>query len=471
MLTRALLAFLALPGLVAFLIPLVVLRPAESGFRWVALVPLAAGTGLLLWCVREFYVAGKGTLAPWDPPRHLVTSGLYRYTRNPMYLAVLLILIGWALGFASTTLWLYSLAVMLAFFAHVVWLEEPYLARTHHEQWKRYAARVPRWIFPSRRAVFVAWAAFLIALPIGGLIYEAIADGLAQREFQPPGTLVDIGGRRLHLLCSGRGGPIVLFEHSGWGSSLSGSQVRARLESQTTVCSYDRSGYGWSDPAAENAVSTGDLVRDLAVLQDRAKLQSPFILVASSIGGLTAELFARQHPERTAGLVMLDAANSETLSLRERYSRWIRPAACASGMMARLGVIRLLDPFHIGVASDDARRGSAITYNARLWNQLCAMARGLPDTVREFREATPLRPDLPLIVLSASNSENLAPPGVQRLMDVEQLRATLIESHQQFAKRSTRGKWMMVPKSTHLIYSSQPEAVADAILEMLEEIR
>ncbi len=59
---------------------------------------LGLGTVLLLWCVRDFYVAGRGTLAPWDPPRHLVTVGLYRVSRNPMYLAVLLVLTGWAIA-------------------------------------------------------------------------------------------------------------------------------------------------------------------------------------------------------------------------------------------------------------------------------------------------------------------------------------------------------------------------------------
>ena len=104
MLWRALLAFLALPGMVAIAVPaLFAARQLRGGgmFHPLGLLPLGAGLVLLLWCVRDFYVSGKGTLAPWAPPENLVTSGLYRYSRNPMYVAVALMLFGWALGAMS----------------------------------------------------------------------------------------------------------------------------------------------------------------------------------------------------------------------------------------------------------------------------------------------------------------------------------------------------------------------------------
>ena len=236
--------------------------------------------------------------------------------------------------------------------------EEPWLARTQREQWPRYSARVPRWLFRSRRAVVGTWLAILILVPLGGLVYEAYADGMAGLEFTPPGMLVDIGGRRLHLVCIGDGEPTVIFESSGFGNSVSFARARERVASRTTVCSYDRSGWGGAI-RRHGAVSTGDLVRDLAVLQDRAKLRGPYVIVASSIGGLTAELFARQFPERTAGLVFVDAANSLTLALRESVSGWVKPAACTSGVLARFGVIRLIDPFGFGrrpPSRRDARR-------------------------------------------------------------------------------------------------------------------
>lgn len=148
MFARALLAFLVLPGTVAFLVPLLLMRPRAgwSDFRPIALLPLVVGAFLLLWCVRDFYVTGKGTLAPWSPPRNLVMVGLYRWSRNPMYLAVFLILLGWAIGFGTQGLWFYAFAMLLIFQLRVVLFEEPWLARRHGDDWLRYEAQVPRWL-------------------------------------------------------------------------------------------------------------------------------------------------------------------------------------------------------------------------------------------------------------------------------------------------------------------------------------
>lgn len=147
MFARALLAFLALPGTIAFALP--------AGWLWstgstelahpIGLVLLALGVAGLLWCVRDFYVAGKGTLAPWSPPRRLVVVGLYRYSRNPMYVSVALVLLGWGLSFGSAGLFLYALLVVAAFHLRVVYGEEPWLARAHGSDWQTYVSRVPRW--------------------------------------------------------------------------------------------------------------------------------------------------------------------------------------------------------------------------------------------------------------------------------------------------------------------------------------
>jgi protein-S-isoprenylcysteine O-methyltransferase Ste14 len=149
MFLRALLAFLALPGVVAFAVPIVWLR-ATSHTQLVqplGLVPLGLGCMALLWCVRDFYVRGKGTLAPWAPPANLVVVGLYRYTRNPMYVAVTLILLGWAASFGFRTLVVYAAIVAIAFHLRVVFGEEPWLERTHGDKWREYASRVPRWFW------------------------------------------------------------------------------------------------------------------------------------------------------------------------------------------------------------------------------------------------------------------------------------------------------------------------------------
>ena len=109
----------------------------------VGLIPLGTGIACLLWCVVEFYRAGRGTLAPWAPPRALVVTGLYRYSRNPMYVAVLLILLGWAIGFRSWMLASYAAMIAIAFHLRVVLNEEPFLARTHGEAWRRLRVNGP----------------------------------------------------------------------------------------------------------------------------------------------------------------------------------------------------------------------------------------------------------------------------------------------------------------------------------------
>jgi protein-S-isoprenylcysteine O-methyltransferase Ste14 len=143
---KAVLAFLLLPGVIAFAVPIAWLSSAGASLVFpVGLVPLALGAVGLLWCVRDFYISGKGTLAPWAPPERLVVVGLYRFTRNPMYVSVSLILVGWAASFGVPGLWAYAAFVAVAFHLRVVLGEEPWLARTHGAEWQAYAARVPRW--------------------------------------------------------------------------------------------------------------------------------------------------------------------------------------------------------------------------------------------------------------------------------------------------------------------------------------
>lgn len=148
MFLRALLAFLALPGIVAFAIPIywLISTSRTNLVQPLGLLPLLLGCAGLLWCVRDFYVFGKGTLAPWSPPQHLVTAGLYRYSRNPMYVSVLFILLGWAVSFGVRGLYGYAIFMALAFHMRVVLAEEPWLARTHGAGWDDYVRSVRRWL-------------------------------------------------------------------------------------------------------------------------------------------------------------------------------------------------------------------------------------------------------------------------------------------------------------------------------------
>ncbi len=152
---RALFAVLALPGLSAGVIPIIVVSKdpwrGEGSFFGVAL--LALGALVVVWCVRDFYTVGKGTLAPWDPPRHLVVVGLYRYTRNPMYIGVLLLIVGWSIAAGSPLLACYAVALAMGFHLRVRFHEEPRLRKKFGAEWIAYSASVPRWVprLSSRR--------------------------------------------------------------------------------------------------------------------------------------------------------------------------------------------------------------------------------------------------------------------------------------------------------------------------------
>jgi protein-S-isoprenylcysteine O-methyltransferase Ste14 len=113
---------------------------------------IAAGLPILLDSFARFAIQGLGTPAPVAPPQRLVVTGLYRYVRNPMYVAVSLLIFGQGLLFGSATLLQYGLVVWLGFFAFVLFYEEPTLRGKFGDEYQQYCARVPRWI-PRLRPV------------------------------------------------------------------------------------------------------------------------------------------------------------------------------------------------------------------------------------------------------------------------------------------------------------------------------
>jgi protein-S-isoprenylcysteine O-methyltransferase Ste14 len=140
------------PGAVTVLIPGLLLLsslrlPVELGpARYLGAAPLLVGGAVYLWCAFEFVVIGRGTPAPSDPPRALVVTGLYRFVRNPMYLGILLIVLGEAVWFEAAGLLCYAAVLLLGFHLRVRCCEEPSLRRSFGEAFDRYCARVPRWV-------------------------------------------------------------------------------------------------------------------------------------------------------------------------------------------------------------------------------------------------------------------------------------------------------------------------------------
>lgn len=117
-----------------------------SSLRFVGLIPIASGALLYLWCAWDFTFAGKGTPAPFDPPKEMVVRGLYRYVRNPMYVAALLLIVGVAIQFESALILIYAGVVFTFFHLWVRFYEEPTLRRKFGASYERYCMKVSRWI-------------------------------------------------------------------------------------------------------------------------------------------------------------------------------------------------------------------------------------------------------------------------------------------------------------------------------------
>ena len=137
------------PGTVAVYVPLLIAEsrsPASLGAFVVALALFAVGGATYAWCVWDFAAFGRGTPAPIDAPKRLVIRGLYRFTRNPMYVGVLTVILGWAVLFQSAILVVYALFVGTCFHLFIVFYEERHLRRRFGAEYEDYCARVGRWL-------------------------------------------------------------------------------------------------------------------------------------------------------------------------------------------------------------------------------------------------------------------------------------------------------------------------------------
>ena len=146
---KNLLFTLVIPGTVAVYVPLAIAgdRAIESGIALIlgGLI-ITLGAVIYAWCIWDFAVFGRGTPLPLDAPKKLVIRGLYRYSRNPMYVGVLMVIFGWAAMFGSTSLLLYALCVGTCFQLFIILYEERRLKVEFGEQYIEYCSKVGRWL-------------------------------------------------------------------------------------------------------------------------------------------------------------------------------------------------------------------------------------------------------------------------------------------------------------------------------------
>ena len=199
----------------------------------------------------------------------------------------------------------------------------------------------------NRRRRFFKWfgilAILLVVLILVGAVYESSAEASDARAYPPPGRLVDVGGYRLHINCTGVGSPTVVIE-AGWGdSSASWGWVQPEVAKTTRVCTYDRAGMGWSEVSPEPRTAR-EFAKELHTLLANADEQGPYILVGHSLGGYTMRVYAHDYAGEVAGLVLVDPQNLSDADVSTPNPA-PKPRANSLPMLvallARIGLVRL----------------------------------------------------------------------------------------------------------------------------------
>ncbi len=152
LIVKTLVFIVLVPGTVAVIVPSTIVKSAAPFAMMLSffpnnlgLLPTLAGLSICLWCFWDFFNKGRGTPSPFDPPKQLVVVGLYRYVRNPMYIGIILMILGEAIMFSSFLLMLYLVILLVIFHTGVVYYEEPKLRAEFGEKYANYLISVPRW--------------------------------------------------------------------------------------------------------------------------------------------------------------------------------------------------------------------------------------------------------------------------------------------------------------------------------------
>ncbi len=152
-------------------------------------------------------------------------------------------------------------------------------------------------------------------IPIAVIIGLVMAAPARADAYPPPGRLIDIGGRKLHINCSGKGSPTVILMAGGSAFSIDWALVQPKIAEHTRVCSYDRAGLAWSDPGPADETVEQTLA-DLHSLLPAAGEKGPFLLVGASIGGIYIRPYQREFPDEVVGLVFSNSSNRVGMSVK-----------------------------------------------------------------------------------------------------------------------------------------------------------
>lgn len=301
----------------------------------------------------------------------------------------------------------------------------------------------------------------LAALGAIGAVHQSNAEQKLRAQFPPPGKLVDVGERRLHLYCTGAGeGPTVVIEAGAGAFSVNHWAVQQRVAQFARVCTYDRAGYGWSDPAPKGR-SLLDRVHDLHAVLHLGGVSEPYILAGHSMGGLLVQIYQQRYPKEVVGMVLIEGTNPNAM-----FGKPIGRTLAATGIAARAGALAvgiglkpLIDPV-TGLLKPAKGQPpeAALAYLAgplRVRAEDLAFY-GKPLRGLRYDGSKGSLHDLPLAVVTRKF------PGAASSFNTAQT---------ELAAMSTRSTMIDADRSGHNVNIDRPDVVADAIRQVWEMAR
>lgn len=317
-------------------------------------------------------------------------------------------------------------------------------------------------------------AAALVAMGVAALAAQrAWQDAHIVQRWPAPGTLVDVGGHRLHLRCMGGGGaPPIVLEAGMGGWSQDWAAVQPLLARGGRVCAYDRAGYGWSGTPMQPRTGL-QAVQDLRRALDAAGLPSPRVLAGHSMGGLLVGLYARTYPQDVAGLAFVDAVGRDYAAqfpapryaaFRASLGRLLAGAAALApwGLPQAAGLSTSLVAVRLPLPERDSAQAWGLS--VRHYRTLRAENEAFDGVLAEALAAGPL-PRVPVRVLG-SGKMNDFPPGLED----EAMRTAWVRNQERIAQEAGVVR-VVLARSGHYLHLDEPQAVAQALDGLRAEAR
>jgi len=298
--------------------------------------------------------------------------------------------------------------------------------------------------------IAIGLASLVLALALAGATYQWLATRRDLATTPPPGQLVDVGGFRLHLWCSGTGAPAVILDTGLGGSTADWGFVQPEVARFTRVCSYDRAGMGYSDPGPSPRTARR-ISSELAELLARSGMTEPVVLVGASIAGFDIRVFASDHPGRAAGLVLVDATHEDD-------AHEVPPMAHFVPLLSTVGALRVLG---VSFGQPIEALPPAVRPYARATSFRAAGFHTAADEIVHVHEsASEVRSSrrkltIPVIVVTGARGAD------ERWRRLQQDQASLSE----------RGCLVVAQQSGHVVAVDQPEVVVDAVRTVVEAVR